>query len=77
MNNRFLKFVATVSASLVLTACASMQSTKQEPVIAAETVTETRPDGSIRYDTRSEQVARLWIAAEKARTREFVAQAGL
>lgn len=45
-----------------------MQPAKQQAVIAEETITEPRPDGSIRFDTRNEQVARLWIAAEKART---------
>ena len=38
-------------------------------------VTESLPDGSIRFDTRNEQVARLWMAAEKARqeNRESIA----
>jgi hypothetical protein len=68
--NKFslMKFAALIAAPLLVSACASMQSGQLEKSVDVVKPVESRPDGSVRFDTENEQVARLWIAAEKARS---------
>lgn len=68
--NKFslMKFAAAIAVPLLVASCASMQSGQPAKSVDAVEPVESRPDGSVRFDTENEQVARLWIAAEKARS---------
>ncbi|MFK7889382.1 MAG: hypothetical protein AB8B63_01095 [Granulosicoccus sp.] len=61
------KVAAATLSILLLSACASMQQTPAPVPTEAEAIVTPRADGSVRFDTQNEQVARLWVASEKAR----------
>ncbi len=57
---------ATLAVSLTLAGCGSLavesQQAEQNEVLVA-----TLPDGSIRFDTEDQRIAKLWSASEQAR----------
>ncbi len=63
----YLKLCVALAALLFLSACVSTQPEQASALTAAKSPAQTRPDGSVRFDTSNEEVARLWIAAEQAR----------
>ncbi len=60
-----------LGVAMLSVGCAALQ---QPPAQSAQPVaplsSETLPEGSIRYDTDDERVAKLWSAAEQARIEE-------
>lgn len=60
---------AVVVAAMLISACATPQS--QDPGVttglSGVAPIATRPDGGVRLDTTSQEVASLWAAAERAR----------
>ena len=73
INGRARKITKTAVIGTLLSlaaACSSTPVIDDSPAIAPPvTPIASRPDGSVRVDTESQEVARLWAAAEQARGR--------
>ncbi len=55
-----------ISLALLSAGCASLAPPQQDPLVD-EVYVGTLPDGTIRFDTEDERIAKLWSAAEQAR----------
>ncbi len=63
---KLIKMSAVLSVTLTMVGCGSM-AVQPQPSPQPEVLVATLPDGSIRFDTDDQRIAKLWSASEQAR----------